>query len=419
MKILPPNGGKPPIPQKARKSGPSRLLGMFAKSSDPPEAEKSSEVVAKLRENRRMGFKLNDAARNLACARGRDKGLEFPATYHRVAQCRWSVLGPRGFVRFSEEGRGYLTNVVTCGSVWACPMCTAVIQEGRRQEIAKAIDWAYSEGLQPVMVTFTFPHDVEDDLRELLQRQAKAFELLRYGSPWKRFKEAIGYQGLIRSLELTYGENGWHPHTHELFFVSSQADADQLEARLTELWESACVRAGLLDLQDLYRVLAFRDIGVKVIGWCKASDYLAKQDDSRHWGVDRELAKSSTKAGRATGQHPFGLLAAAASGDMAAGERYIEYIEGMKGKRQLFWSRGLKGRVGIEEQSDEELAAYVDPSLQPAAGFDNMNYYRACRLGKRALMLEMAEAGYAEAGLVGAQVSLGRFFAVLYGMERG
>ncbi|WP_223932401.1 hypothetical protein, partial [Aeromonas caviae] len=37
--------------------------------------------------------------------------------------------------------------------------------------------------------------------------------------------------------------------------------------------------------------------------------YLVKMDDSRHWGADRELAKASSKKGKKSGQHPFGLLA--------------------------------------------------------------------------------------------------------------
>ena len=28
----------------------------------------------------------------------------------------------------------------------------------------------------------------------------------------------------------------------------------------------------------------------------------------------------------------------------------------MRGKRQLYWSSGLKGKVGVDEQTDEELA---------------------------------------------------------------
>lgn len=363
---------------------------------------------------------MQHVARKLVCGRGAEKGLVYPATYHRVAECRWQMLGDYGAVHLNPEGRARLGGISTCSSVWACPMCTALIQEGRRKEIAQAMAWAYqpAQNLQPVMVTFTFPHKDFQSLQELLQRQALALKYLRKGAKWDRFKRSLGYQGLIRSLELTYGQNGWHPHTHELFFVSHLVDAQAMQVQLIELWESACLRAGLLDGKDVVQCYNFRLHAVDVKGWCSDSDYLAKQDDSRHWGVDREMAKASTKAGRAKGQHPFGLLATAAAGDAAAGERYLEYIEAMKGKRQLFWSHGLKARVGIEEQSDDELADDPDPSQAVFCLFDRGNWYRTLRLKKRAVLLEMAEEGHKVAGLEGARAYLGLFFADLYGQER-
>lgn len=241
------------------------------------------------------------------------------------------------------------------------------------------------------MVTFTFPHGLHQPLAELIEAQALAFQFLRYGSPWARFKKSVAYQGLIRSLELTHGTNGWHPHTHELFFVSSQAEAEQMRVRLTELWLSACARAGLVDLVDVDQVQAFRAHAVDVKGWCQASDYLAKQDSSRHWGVDRELAKASTKQGRAKGQHPFGLLAMAAEGGKQAGAKYLEYIAVMKGKRQLFWSHGLKARVGLQEKSDLQLADEI-PTV-PLCLFDAGHWHRVLVKRQRAQLLIAAERG--------------------------
>jgi hypothetical protein len=421
MKILPPKGVKPDTSEKPGLEPSAQKLGTSAKSSPPPTEKMRFELAEMVRRKRRDFFDLHHAARKLVCARGTEKGLLYPATYHRVAECRWQMLGDYAAVQFSNEGRAYLNGLVTCGSVWACPMCTAVIQEGRRKEIAEAMAWAYgpTQNLQPVMVTFTFPHKEGQSLAELLERQAKAFKFLRQGAKWERFKVSIGYQGLIRSLELTYGQNGWHPHTHELFFVSHLVEAEALQVRLTELWESACVRAGLLDRNDVVQMYNFGLHAVDVKGWCSDSDYLAKQDDSRHWGVDREMAKGSTKAGRAKGQHPFGLLANAAAGDVAAGEKYLEYIETMKGKRQLFWSHGLKARVGIEEHSDDELADELDPSQVLSCLFDRVNWYRTLRLKKRAILMEMAEDGFKAGGIEGAKAYLAVYFAALYGIERG
>lgn len=384
------NALKPPV-LKASDS----LLGKSAKSAYPPPSKTDPETRQKLALITRERYGLMDAARALVCYQGKQENRQYPATYHRVGECRYQMLGSLVGVGLTPENRAHLLGVATCGSVWACPVCTALIQEGRRKEIAQAIDWAYASGLQPSMVTFTFPHRLNQSLAELIEAQTQAFHLLRKGSPWNRFKKSVGYQGLIRSLELTYGTSGWHPHTHELFFVSSEAEADDMRVRLSELWLSACVRAGLVDIDDVEQVSAFRAHAVDVRGWCQASDYLAKQDSSRHWGVDRELAKASTKQGRAKGQHPFGLLALAAEGGKQAGAKYLEYIAVMKGKRQLFWSHGLKARVGLQEKSDLQLADEI-PTM-PLCLFDAGHWHRVLAKRQRAQLLIAAERGGAPA----------------------
>ena len=116
---------------------------------------------------------------------------------------------------------------MTCGSVWSCPVCTAKVQERRRAEIGKAVAWAYDSGKQAAMVTLTFPHYKQNNLDDLVKKQADALARFRRGSPWDRFKDRLDYAGLIRALELTYGENGWHPHTHELWFVGADSSVEQ------------------------------------------------------------------------------------------------------------------------------------------------------------------------------------------------
>lgn len=391
-------------PLEATVSGASdSLLGKSAKSSPPTGYSSSTkslqkvdaETSKKLARITRERYGLMDAARALVCYQGKQENRQYPATYHRVGECRYQMLGSLVGVGLTPENRAHLLGVATCGSVWACPVCTALIQEGRRKEIAQAIGWAYGQGYQPAMVTFTFPHALHHRLAELIEAQAQAFKLLRKGANWDRFKKSVGYQGLIRSLELTHGTHGWHPHTHELFFVSSEAEAVDMRERLTELWLSACARAGLVDLEDLDQVKAFRAHAVDVRGHCQASDYLAKQDSSRHWGVDRELAKASTKQGRAKGEHPFGLLALAAEGGKQAGAKYLEYIAAMKGKRQLFWSHGLKARVGLQEQSDLQLADEI-PTV-PVCLFDAGHWHRVLVKRQRAQLLIAAERGGAPA----------------------
>lgn len=264
--------------------------------------------------------------------------------------------------------RGYFVNVhkqvdsasasysglVTCGSVWACPICAAKIQERRRGEIEQGMSAMQAAGFAPVMVTFTFPHRSFQSLADLIGKQARAFMLLRSGREWQQLKARYGFGGLIRSLEVTHGSNGWHPHTHELWFVAPGQEAADLRANILALWARACVRAGLLDDGHSSAFLAH---AVDVRANVDCGDYLAKQDDSRSWGMADEIAKATSKEGRAKGVHPHHFLIRCATGDDAL---FVEYVRGMKGRRQLFWSHGLKAKCGIGDVTDEELADAIE-----------------------------------------------------------
>lgn len=365
--------------------GESRPSGHTRNPLPPPDGRD------KVREIRAQRYDLQATARVLLSSEGRKQGLAFGHDFHRTAKCKHITRSQHAEVyRDAEHGAAFYGGLVTCGSVWACPICAAVVQERRREEIAQAIDWAYTKGLQPVMITFTFPHHQWDSLPDLLEKQADAFRRLRRGSVWQRLKDRMGYRGLIRALELTHGEHGWHPHTHELWFVSASVSAEELHGVIVRRWADMCERAGLLTAD---KRAAFMQHAVDVKGWCTASDYLAKQDSEKHWGADRELAKASTKAGRKTGRHPFGLLADAGDGDARSGRLYVEYAQAVKGRRQLFWSAGLKAEVGIEDIDDEELA---EESREKAdlLGLVHLDDWRIVRAaGQRAQLLDAAEHG--------------------------
>ena len=368
-------------------------LGTYARSVTPPPAvrpgARERDIIAT---NRAERYRLLSAARSILVAAGRRAGKEYPHNYHRTAKCKFIQRGSEYVSVYiaPEHGAAFYTGLVTCGSVWACPICAAKVQERRREEISRAIDWGYDSGYQVVMVTLTFPHQIWHKLGDLLQQQAKALQRLRAGQPWKRFESLIGFQGLIRALELTHGPNGWHPHTHELWFVKKNANAEDLRKEITEKWESACIRAGLLSPA---KVADFREYAVNVKGNCSNSDYLAKHDDSKNWGVDREIAKASTKAGKEKGLHPFGLLARAAEGDRRSARLFLIYAIAIKGRRQLVWSPGLKDRISLSDKSDEILA---EESVEVAdlLGMLSTEDWRTVRTaGARAQVLRAAEQG--------------------------
>ncbi|HCA1453241.1 TPA: protein rep [Klebsiella pneumoniae] len=357
------------------------LLGNTAKSSSPPSPQaKRAERYEGLSVARAW---LGRRAKKL-------RPSEAPGDLYRTFDCRFVRRAMTVGVHFAAEFQGaHYSNLATCGSVWACPVCCALIQQRRREELSKLISWAYANGSSPCMVTFTFPHTGFDSLEDLKVKQREAFKLLRGGKAWANFKSRNQFSGLVRSLEVTHGQNGWHPHTHEIWLIGALSPFERASflEDLKERWYSVCHKVGLVDHD---KRLAFMLHAVDVQFDVQESDYLAKQDSSRQWGADREVATASSKAGRAKGVHPHEFLIRRSGGDMG---RYLEYIDAMKGSRQLFWSAGLKSAVGVDDVSDEVLA---DESREPAdllgaLSADQWDLVRRRRM--RAQLLEVAESG--------------------------
>jgi hypothetical protein len=90
------------------------------------------------------------------------------------------------------------------------------------------------------MVTFTVQHRLGMPLRPLLLGLAKAFRRVKQGGKLQRtWKGRV--TGTVRAFEVTYGENGWHPHVHLLMRTSSWT-ADERE-ELVKRWKRAVVEA--------------------------------------------------------------------------------------------------------------------------------------------------------------------------------
>ena len=383
---------------------PPERAGQAAGGPDRPASIKGEGGTRKLLQGLRAErYRLLSTARSIFVEAGRRGGLEHAHNFHRTAKCKHIACGQVAVLLDKAHESAFYAGLTSCGSVWTCPICASKVQERRREEISKGINWAHGAGFQPALVTLTFPHGRHQKLGRLLEQQAEALRLMRTGAPWQRFKSALGYQGVIRSLELTHGMNGWHPHTHELWIVGAQADAEGMEREILKRWESACVRAGLLSSEKLE---VFRTYAVDVRGWCSAGDYLAKQDDARNhnWGADRELAKGGSKIGKVTGKHPFALLAAAADGDHRAKRLFLSYAIAMRGKRQLLWSPGLKGRAGVDDKSDAQLAEEQREEADVLGLVTESDWQRVRRYQRRAQLLDAAEAG----GWPAVQVELAR-----------
>ena len=284
-------------------------------------------------------------------AKARFPNEAHPSKIHRQIACTWVQIGNVSLVKPAGHDSYHYKGLAHCGSVWVCPLCAAKIQERRRGEVAQAITWAYDLGKSCLMVSYTFPHRVDQALASLLPMQQHAIATMRASRAYKETMKRAGYVGRIRSLEVTHGVNGWHPHTHELLFVDDGIPGAGLREILAGLWLKACKKAGLF-VEGRDDEAAFLRHSVDVTeGDDGAAAYITKMDDQSKWGLSHELTKASSKQGRRSGVHPIRLALEATTTGL-----FLEYVHAMKSQLQLVWSRGLKHAVGIVEKTDEEVA---------------------------------------------------------------
>lgn len=283
-------------------------------------------------DNRINNFKLRDVAGSIM-------------NDQRVCKCGKVPTASNVKVnRHISSSKAHYSGLQTCGSVWTCPVCASKTSEKRRLEISDGTGQWIKMGGEVLLVTLTFPHSKEDSLEELLAKQAVASKYFKGRSAYsKHMRRDYGIKGTIRSLETTHSEaNGWHPHLHELWFVDRGFSIVKLRKQVFEAWSRACVDAGL--------GCPSAANGVDIKSGDFAANYVAK------WGLDYEIAKAHIKKGKGKiSKTPFQLLDEYDQGDNRAGALFREYAEAFKGKRQLFWSRGLKDFFGIDHKTDQEL----------------------------------------------------------------
>lgn len=338
----------------------------------PPETESPPAVAAAEGPNLSTGKRLNtkdttaaaadysrqrfwlhgEIRRHLIAAAAKSQPGKHPGNVYRTAACTWVRVGDLALVKPAQLPSYHYKGLATCGSVHTCPLCASKIQERRRQEVAAAVAHMDAKGKGSRMASFTFPHRVDQPLALLLELQRQAIKVMRGSRQYMQLMAKIASAGRIRALEVTHGQNGWHPHTHELLFCDPNVPPEWLKWQLVWMWLKACRKVGLFvegrdNEEDFVRYSVDVQSGDEAVG-----EYLAKLDDQRTWDISHELTKASSKQGRRAGTHPFKLAA-----QVHTSALFLEYVEAMKGSRQLVWSRGLKAEVGIDEKSDEEIAA--------------------------------------------------------------
>lgn len=323
----------------------------------------------------------------------------------RPATCRHAAGAAVGVVGNDLGEQAKFTGLIHCASVWSCPVCSAVIRAGRSDEVMQACRWWEDvRGGSLLFVTFTLRHQLGDSLQRGLDAVTQAFRSVIMGAPWKRFAARHGIRHQIKAVEVTRGENGWHPHLHVLWFTDSPlSDVARAEARawLSDRWRRFVVKHGGRLPSD-ERGVDLRDVE----GGQLVAAYIAKVQEhdrskSRTFGVGAEMTRLDLKRGRQDSLTPFELLDWDGLDEEERAERaalWVEWVETTRGRRALTFSRGLKEAAGIDELDDEQLAEadeHLDDETTVTRVTISRREWRRIQNdpGKLCRVLELAELG--------------------------
>lgn len=310
---------------------------------------------------------------------------------NRIGIClRYQIekYGTVDVFKHRDTQKAFYGGLMVCGSVWICPVCASKISERRRTELKRASDVHRNTNGYLTMLTLTFSHSKTDRLDDLLLRFGQALIKFRTGKRYNNLRKELGLIGSVRAFEITYGDNGWHPHIHLLNFHSNEIEGFEMqeyEDRFYDLWSKASAK---------FDLTMTREHGVKLEDASQADQYIGKWGDEleKKWSIDSEMTKANIKKGREQSLTPFDFLRKVVEdGDLTYSGQYKEYSEAMRGRTQLKWSPGLKERFLIQDKSDEEIASSKEEPADLLGGLTWEEWRYILQNNLRAELLDLIE----------------------------
>ncbi len=351
----------------------------------PPRVDRSA-IVAR--------YYLQSLARKLL---GRDKDFDRLNVCHRCLSYGEHVVK----VMYSgEQKRARFKNLAVCGSVWLCALCAGRITEGRRIELAKAIEQHHDNGGSVYFSTLTIPHTSADSLQPFQAGFVAAEKLFRDSRFFRALKASGALLGTIRAAEVTHWLNGWHYHAHMLWFLKDEVEVTRVIRRPGyAAWVRAVRRAGFS------RSPSYQHGFYVAPTYGAVDDYIAKYGQlpkKAAWGPESEMTKGYQKRGRLVGgqsakhRSPFEIL-----GDWGRSQNprdaalFIEYARAFRGRQQLRWSPGLRKSLlpDVADQSDLSLADASLPYERLLGRIFISDWEKILKHDQRGQVIDVASAG--------------------------
>ncbi|MFJ4577523.1 hypothetical protein ACIP4W_40505 [Streptomyces sp. NPDC088846] len=183
------------------------------------------------------------------------------------------------------------------------------------------------------------------------------------------FRDRWGIVGTTRTIEITWGANGWHSHAHVLIWTedeATEAHAERIEEELFTRWAKRCKAVGLpapargeIRLKDGKRIRKGVDVTPATREKAGAlGKYVIKLQEGGNLAM--EMTRADLKVARGQkGKTALELAAVAASGNEQALHLWHEFEFATRGMQCLTWSRGLRERlaelVELDNREDDEI----------------------------------------------------------------
>lgn len=278
--------------------------------------------------------------------------------------------------RRGAGGRGRFTGLQNSHSVWGSPVAAVGIARGRQEELQRAAAaWlAGGEGRALAMVTLTVRHRRGEALADLLAGVSKAWSRVNSCRAWKAprgIRRRYGIGHYVWFLEITHGDNGWHPHRHMVLLLERALSDDKLaalKAELHALWADKVTDLGLLAPNEAHGV-DVQQAATNVDAAAAIATYAAK---GMFAGLAAEATGGAVKQARGGNRTPFQILEDIADA-LDAGEEpqardvalWREYEAATKGKQQRRWSTGAMEDLAVAVVADDELEHLEDADAAP------------------------------------------------------
>lgn len=276
-------------------------------------------------------------------------------------------------VKSIESDKAHYSNLTTCNKIHYCPCCRARLDARRAAELQGAMDrHLETVGNDVLLATFTFPHELGDDLFVISRKLKKTFSGYKSLRATRLQFEKIGETtfGSFTTTEYTYGSNGWHPHIHMLIFVNPNVDVKALQLELSRGWQDYAFKKGLglPSIERGVRITSGKDYAEKMASYmCKLGSDSDKKVSENTWSLAKEVTYAGAKKSF-KGMNPFQILTAwLESTDEKEQARYkalyCQYAEGTIGLHVYDATNKLKEVYLNDYKSDEDLAAEKDENV--------------------------------------------------------